>query len=130
MNMQNRIGLPLTVAVTIILSGTAGIAGARQAQPVPASSPASAPQFLPGTESTATYRLDNGTLTVRAGMPAEAQDDGPPPTFKALDSNHDGRISEAEAQAYPPLDGDFLYASGGAKTIGPAQYQKWVANHH
>ena len=129
MNMQNRIGLPLAVAVAITLSGAAGIAAARQAQPAPASPPASATQFLPGTESAATYRLDNGALTVRAGMPAEDEDHGPPPAFKALDSNHDGRISEAEAQAYPPLDSDFLYASGGARTISPAQYQQWVANH-
>lgn len=131
MNTHHRAGLLRATVVAIALSGTAAIATAQQAEPAPASSPpASSTQFQPGTQSTARYRLQNGTLTVRAGMPAEAQDYGPPPDFKALDSNHDGRISENEAQAYPPLDSDFLYASGGAKTIGPRQYQKWVTGQH
>lgn len=131
MNMHHRSSLPLGIILVIALSGTAGIAAARHAQSTPAgpvSPPAS--RVYPGTESTATYRLENGTLTVHAGMPVEVEDHGPAPAFEALDSNHDGSISEAEAQAYAPLDSDFLYASGGAKTISPAQYQKWVANQH
>jgi hypothetical protein len=63
-------------------------------------------------------------------MPEHEQDYGPPPSFQALDANHDGRISESEAQAYPPLDSDFLYASGGGNSVSKAQYARWVANQH
>jgi len=86
-------------------------------------------QFQQGTQSSASYPLpgsNGGTLTVNSGMPANVQNYGPPPSFQSLDANHDGRISQDEAAAYPPLDSDFLYASGQAKTISSAQYQKWV----
>lgn len=129
MNIDYRPGLKLAVVLTIALSGAAATAAAQQVQPTPARLPTrSATQFYPGTESTATYRLEHGTLTVRAGMPARNPDYGSPPAFEILDSNHDGRISDTEAQAYPPLDSDFLYVSGGAKTISPPQYERWVAN--
>lgn len=87
-------------------------------------------KFYPGTKSSATYPIQNGTLTVNAGMPAQVQSYGPPPAFKSLDSNHDGRIGEIEAQAYPPLDNDFLYASSGDQTISRGQYEKWVSGRH
>lgn len=86
-------------------------------------------QFQQGTQSSAQYPLpgsNGGTLTVNSGMPAYVQNYGPPPSFKSLDTNHDGRISQDEAAAYPPLDSDFLYASGQAKTISRAQYEKWA----
>jgi len=86
-------------------------------------------QFQQGTQSSASYPLpgsNGGTLTVNSGMPAQVQNYGPAPSFQSLDANHDGRISQDEAAAYPPLDSDFLYASGQAKTISSAQYQKWV----
>lgn len=86
-------------------------------------------QFYQGTESTAQYPLagsNGGTLTVHAGMPAQVQQYGPPPSFSSLDTNHNGRIDEQESQAYPPLESDFLFASGGGKTISKAQYDKWV----
>ena len=82
-----------------------------------------------GTQSSASFPLpdsNGGTLTVNAGMPAQSQNYGPPPPFKSLDKNHDGRISEAEARAYPPLDSDFLFASGQGKFITHAQYDRWV----
>lgn len=103
--------------------------------PPPPAMPQSAPQqtasgqFYQGTETSASYPLpdsNGGTLTVRSGMPANVPTYGPPPAFKTLDANHDGRISEAEAAAYPPLDSDFLNASNQAKAISQAQYQKWV----
>jgi hypothetical protein len=86
-------------------------------------------QFQQGTQSSAQYPLpgsNGGTLTVNSGMPANVQNYGPPPAFKSLDTNNDGRISQEEAAAYPPLDSDFLYASGQAKSISHAQYQKWM----
>src|SRR6185437_10864786 len=118
---------------------------AAPAQPMPPPPPAQPPappmppqgasgqsdsgQFEQGTQSSASFPLpdsNGGTLTVNSGMPAQVQNYGPPPSFQSLDANHDGRISQDEAAAYPPLDSDFLYASGQAKTISRAQYQKWV----
>src|SRR6185437_10156566 len=102
------------------------------AQPMPsqnASGQSDSGQVQQGTQSSASYPLpgsNGGTLTVNSGMPANTQNYGPPPSFQSLDTNHDGRISQDEAAAYPPLDSDFLYASGQAKTISRAQYQKWV----
>ena len=105
---------------------------AEPAQPMPpqgASGQSDSGQFQQGTQSSASYPLpgsNGGTLTVNSGMPANVQNYGPAPSFQSLDANHDGRISQDEAAAYPPLDSDFLYASGQAKTISSAQYQKWV----
>lgn len=108
---------------------------AQPATPMPAPQPSAGPQqgasgqFYPGTESSARYPLpdsNGGTLTVNTGMPADVRNYGPPPSFQSLDVNHDGRISESEAQAYPPLDNDFLHASGQGKSISRAQYEKWV----
>lgn len=107
--------------------------------PPPPAAPQNAPQqtasgqFYQGTETSASYPLpdsNGGTLTVRSGMPANVQNYGPPPPFKSLDTNHDGRITEAEAQAYPPLDSDFLFASNQGKTISRAQYEQWVNAQH
>lgn len=152
MSMQRSLRLSLASAIALALLGSASLAAAQTppapppattmpttpppAQPAmqPASTMATQPTdsssaFYRGTETTATYPLPNshgGTLTVRAGMPADVPTYGPPPSFKTLDTNHDGRISEAEASAYPPLDNDFLYASHGAKSISHAGYQAWV----
>ena len=104
-----------------------------QAQPQPSQSPESGTGFYQGTETSAQYPLpdsNGGTLTVNAGMPADAKDYGPPPSFATLDANHDGRISPDEAQAYPPLDSDFLYASGQGKSVSRDRYEKWVKNQH
>lgn len=87
-------------------------------------------QFYQGTQSSATYPIQNGTLTVNAGMPAQVREYGPPPPFATLDTNHDGHISPDEAQAYPPLDSDFLFASGERQTISRSQYEKWVQTQH
>ncbi|HEX7325524.1 MAG TPA: EF-hand domain-containing protein [Rhodanobacteraceae bacterium] len=119
------IGLGLAGAVALALCCGAPAALAQTTQ--------STQQFYQGTESTATYALPDshgGTLTVHAGMPEHVHNYGPPPPFKSLDTNHDGRISEAEARAYPPLDSDFLFASGGAKTISRAQYEHWAKTQH
>jgi hypothetical protein len=106
----------------------------QQAMPAqPSQSSQSGTGFYQGTETSAQYPLpdsNGGTLTVNAGMPEQVKDYGPPPSFTMLDANHDGHISPEEAQAYPPLDSDFLYASGQGKSISRGQYQKWVQNQH
>jgi hypothetical protein len=102
-------------------------AAAHTTTPQPHPHHATSNPFYPGTESTATYPIANGTLTVDAGMPARVQQFGPPPTFKSLDRNDNGRLSQAEAEAYPPLANSFLYASDGAKSISRAQYKHWAS---
>lgn len=94
-----------------------------------AQTPPSAGQFEQGTENSATFPLPDshgGTLTVHAGMQAELPSYGPWPSFKSLDANKDGRISEEEAKAYVPLENDFLQVSGGAKSISRGQYEAFV----
>jgi hypothetical protein len=149
MNLQRSFRLSLAGAIALAFCGMAAFAAAqtlsprtsRQVPPTPppratpqnSPQPSTIGQFYQGTESSATYPLPDshgGTLTVHAGMPEHVRDYGPPPSFKSLDANHDGRISESEAQAYPPLDSDFLYASGGGKSISHAQYQRWVSTQH
>lgn len=133
MSIQRPIRLTLAGAMALALCGTASLAAAQQATPATTqattqSAPATG-TFYQGTETTATYPLPNsngGTLTVHAGMPADMQTYGPPPSFTALDANHDGHISEAEASAYPPLDSDFLDASRGGTSISRTQYEAWV----
>ena len=125
MNTKDPLRFPLAAALALALVGATAVAAAQtpaqQAEPA-----SSSQQFYPGTKSTAAYPIQNGTLTVNAGMPDHVKNYGPPPPFKTLDANHDGRISEAEARAYPPLDSDFLYASGQGKFITRAQYEKWA----
>jgi hypothetical protein len=53
--------------------------------------------------------------------------DTPRPNFDDLDTNHDGRISEEEAEAYVPLANDFLFASRGGRYITHAQYNRWAS---
>lgn len=98
----------------------------QQPMPPPSQQQGASGQFYQGTKSTATYPIQNGTLTVNAGMPENVKSYGPPPAFASLDTNGDGRISQAEARAYPPLDSDFLYASGGGNTVSRARYENWV----
>ncbi len=143
MKPHRPIRLTLATVIALAMYGTAAIATAQAASPQASQQvppPATTPmqqtpsaQFYQGTESSATYPLPDshgGTLTVHAGMPRHERNYGPPPAFQSLDANHDGRISESEAQAYPPLDSDFLFASGGGKTISKAQYERWVAGQH
>lgn len=147
MSIQRSIRLSLAGAIALAVFGVAAVAAAQAparqatqqtqpttpAQPQAATQQGASGQFYQGTETSATYPLPDshgGTLTVNAGMPAQVQSYGPPPSFKSLDTNHNGCISETEAQAYPPLDSDFLYASHQGKCVNPAQYKKWVQDLH
>ena len=63
-------------------------------------------------------------VTVNYGMP-QPDNFGPKPPFSQLDSNHDGRISQSEAQAYLPLYNDWLHVAPHASSISQAQYDGW-----
>lgn len=111
------------------LAGAMALAAFGFAAVAIAQTPPSSGQFEQGSESSTTLPLPDshgGTLTVHAGMPAQLPSYGPWPSFKSLDTNKDGRISEQEAKAYAPLENDFLQVSGGAKSISKAQYQAFV----
>lgn len=152
---QSRTTLALVVALS--LAGSVAMAVAQPAappmpppppaQPMPPNTPPPPPapqnmppappnassQLYPGTVSQASFPLpdsNGGSVTVRAGMPGQVQQYGPPPAFKSLDTNGDGRIDHAEARAYPPLDSDFLFASHEGSTISRAQYEHWVRTQH
>lgn len=136
MSMQRSIRISLAGAIALVLFGITSVVAAQALPPQqatqqvppppPAQAQAASQQSEQGTESSATYPTQDGTLTVNAGMPEHVKNYGPPPAFKTLDTDHNGRISEAEARAYPPLDSDFLFASGGGKSISRAQYERWM----
>lgn len=87
----------------------------------------SAPATAGGMTDQRSVQFQNqqgATVTVNYGMPAPA-DYGPKPPFSQLDSNHDGRISQSEAQGYLPLVNDWLHVAHHASSITRAQYQAW-----
>ncbi|WP_430389863.1 hypothetical protein [Dyella sp. 20L07] len=64
-------------------------------------------------------------LTIRS-VQAPATPDAPRPSFNALDTNHDGVISEAEAEAYVPLANDYLHLyRKGSRGISRSEYEHW-----
>jgi len=93
-------------------------------QPAPPPPPP-APAPLAGTPNgSAQLQTPQGTLTVNSGMPP-ATDYGPKPPFAQLDTNHDGRIDQNEAQAYIPLENDWIHVAHHASSISKAQYAAW-----
>lgn len=76
-----------------------------------------------------TRTSESSTVTVRSGQPAPVSY-GPAPPFAQLDTNHDGRISRDEANAYIPLFNDFDYLAHGANTISHKQFDNWNATQN
>lgn len=63
-------------------------------------------------------------VTVRS-VPAPAPQVTPPPPFSQL-SGGTNAITQAQANAYPPLANDFLNASHGGNRVSKAQYEAWT----
>ena len=76
-----------------------------------------------------TRTSDTSTVIVRSSQPAPVNY-GPAPAFAQLDTNHDGRISREEANAYIPLFNDFDYLAHGANTISHKQFDNWNATQN
>lgn len=68
-------------------------------------------------------------VTLTSGQPP-ADQYGPRPSFAELDRNHDGVITQEEAEAYPPLANDFdNVAFPSRERITRAQYERWDKRH-
>lgn len=81
-------------------------------------------------DQTVHFTEANGTrVTLTSGQPAPDHY-GPPPAFATLDTNHNGRITREEANAYPPLLNDFDYIAHHANSISKAQYEHWVKSQN
>jgi hypothetical protein len=84
---------------------------------------ASAAPMAAGGE--ATYQTPQGELTVRSA-PAPAPTIGPAPPFEQLAAGGKG-ITEAQAEAYPPLANDFIHADHNRNgTVSAAEYREWL----
>jgi hypothetical protein len=77
------------------------------------------------TTEAQTISTTNNQVTVQSvGTPAPQY--GPKPSFDSLDTNHDGFISESEAEAYPLLANDYLHvARKGSRGVTRAEYDRW-----
>lgn len=89
----------------------------------PSTSPTGATSNSPGTGS-ATFNTAQGQVTVNSTVPP-APSAGSPPSFEQL-ANGKKYISKDDANTYPPLANDFLYASHNGNRISKAQYEHWV----
>ncbi len=80
------------------------------------------------THST-TYPTAQGDLTVHSGQPTPPSY-GPPPAFAQLAHRGAGFITAEEADAYPPLANDFIYADANRDGhISKAEYERWAKSH-
>jgi len=62
---------------------------------------------------------------VHTGQPA-ARNFGPPPPFERL-ANGKGYITTADAELYPLLANDYIYADGNRDgRISQAEYDRWA----
>ncbi|GLQ87585.1 hypothetical protein [Dyella flagellata] len=129
-----------TLRTSIFATGLliAGVASAQtQSQPMQqATPPTQGTTATSPTQSTvhagstgansATYSTAQGQVQVNSTMgstPSAAS----PPAFEQL-ANGKKYISKQDADAYPPLANDFLYASHNGDRITKAQYERWVKN--
>ncbi len=91
---------------------------------MPAASAAANPAPM-ATGSGATYQTPQGEFTVRSA-PAPAPAIGPAPAFQQLAAGGKG-ITEAQAEAYPPLANDFIHADHNRNgSVSAAEYQQWM----
>lgn len=138
---------PLLAFAVASLLATAAVAQDAPPPPPPPPPPAEAPMPLPPPpapnmpadqgsmsmpapaasmtdEHSAQIQANGQKVTVDSGMPPP-DNAGPKPPFSQLDANHDGRISQEEAQAYLPLYNDWIHVAHHAKSITRKQYEAW-----
>lgn len=82
------------------------------------------PQGQVTPDVNATNATDNQIIVRSVQTPAPTY--ASRPSFDALDINHDGFISEAEAAAYPLLANDYLHvARKGSRGVTRIEYERW-----
>jgi hypothetical protein len=75
---------------------------------------------------TAVYSTADGTLIVHSGQPAPLHY-GPAPAFAQLDRRGAGYLTSEDAEGYPLLANDFIYADSNRDgRISRAEYERWV----
>lgn len=67
---------------------------------------------------------DGTQVTLISGQPWPVAY-GPKPAFEKLDTNHDGSISRAEAEAFVPLSNDFDFLAHKSERISKRAYENW-----
>lgn len=144
--MKNRNPALISILGMSLLAASAAWAQ-NQTQTQPALSASSAPPPMPATQNTqnaasappaaaqtpgtsnpgagsATFSTAQGQVVINSTMPP-APSAASPPSFEQL-ANGKKYISKDDANAYPPLANDFLYASHNGSRISKAQYERWV----
>ena len=103
-----------------------GIAYA-QSQPTQTANPPQSNAATPitGTDST-TFNSPQGQVTIHSTM-GQTPSTASPPSFEQL-SGGSKFITQAQADAFPPLANDFEYAAGHSDRINKSQYEHWLQN--
>ena len=131
--MYKRIHLIFIALASALAAGTI--------QAAPQSNDATPPVQTTSTRTTTTIDMSNpqadvvavtregdgagDQLTIRSVQDSAAPG-GPRPSFDSLDTNHDGVISESEAEAYVPLANDYLHLyRKGSRGISRSEYEHW-----
>jgi hypothetical protein len=113
---------PLIAAFT---AGTLFLSVAVSAQDMPAAPPAPAQNPAMPSPNTAAMQTPKGEVTINSA-PANAPVIPPAPPFEQL-SGGSKSITEAQAEAYPPLANDFVHADGNRDgKISKTEYQRWL----
>ncbi|MCC7256411.1 MAG: hypothetical protein IT467_10845 [Dokdonella sp.] len=75
--------------------------------------------------SSARYPIPQGELIVTTSQP-QAGHFGAPPPFAQLDAGHRGYLTPADANAYPPLANDYIFADSNRDgRLSPREYRRW-----
>jgi hypothetical protein len=126
------------LGMSVLMGGTAWAQAQSQSTQSTSSMPSTQNQSASGTPSTsptgnsnnssgtdsATFNTAQGQVIVNSTVPP-APAAGSPPSFEQL-ANGKKYISKDDANAYPPLANDFLYASHNGSRISKTQYENWV----
>ncbi|GLQ94255.1 hypothetical protein [Dyella acidisoli] len=132
--MKKRISTLFCIFGTSLLMAGSALAQT-QSQPMPTQpapstqtttspTPSTTPSSSAATGNSATYNTSQGQVTINSTVPT-TQPAMSPPSFEQL-ANGKKYITKDDANAYPPLANDFLYASNNGSRISKAQYEHWL----
>lgn len=133
--MKNRIPTLISIfGASLLVASTAWTQTQTQTQTQNPSTPSMpATQNTTGTTPLAppssgansgTYNTGQGQVTISSTVP-QGPSTASPPSFEQL-ANGKKFITKEDANAYPPLANDFLYAANNGSRISKTQYEHWV----